>query len=299
MRITVRVPATSANLGPGFDCFGLALELCNEVTIDTDAEPGVTWEGEGAVELPTDGSDLVSRTIAHVGSLHDMRPPPLRLSALNRIPLERGLGSSSAAAVAGVVLGSRIFDLSIDGHNAPPDSMPSHDAHSVFAIAARIEGHPDNAAAAAFGGFTIAPPDGDVRRLDVDPAVRPVALVPLDVRLPTAEARRALPDRVDRADAIFNAAHAALVVEALTRDPSLLRAALRDRLHQEVRLDLVPAVREVFRDLVGAGIPACVSGAGPSLLAFESDERPVPDLGEGWRVLRTAVRPTGFEVLPS
>ncbi len=299
MRLTVRVPATSANLGPGFDCFGLALELCNEVTIDTDAEPGVTWEGEGADELPTDGSDLVSRTIAHVGSLHDMRPPPLRLSGLNRIPLERGLGSSSAATVAGVVLGSRIFDLSIDGHNALRDGMPFHDAYSVFAIAARIEGHPDNAAAAAFGGFTIALPDGDVRRLDVDPAVRPVALVPLDVRLPTAEARRALPDRVDRADAIYNAAHAALVVEALTRDPSLLRDALRDRLHQEVRLDLVPAVREVFRDLVGAGIPTCVSGAGPSLLAFESDRRTVPDLGEGWRVLRTAVRPAGFEVLPS
>ena len=193
-----------------------------------------------------------------------MRPPPLRLSGLNRIPLERGLGSSSAATVAGVVLGSRIFDLSIDGHNALRDGMPFHDAYSVFAIAARIEGHPDNAAAAAFGGFTIALPDGDVRRLDVDPAVRPVALVPLDVRLPTAEARRALPDRVDRADAIYNAAHAALVVEALTRDPSLLRDALRDRLHQEVRLDLVPAVREVFRDLVGAGIPICVSGAGPT-----------------------------------
>lgn len=299
MRLTVRVPATSANLGPGFDCFGLALELCNEVTIDTDAEPGVTWEGEGANELPTDGSDLVSRTIAHVGSLHDMRPPPLRLSGLNRIPLERGLGSSSAAAVAGVVLGSRIFDLSIDGHNALRDGMPFHDAYSVFAIAARIEGHPDNAAAAAFGGFTIALPDGEVRRLDVDPAVRPVALVPLDVRLPTAEARRALPDLVDRADAIYNAAHAALVVEALTRDPSMLRDALRDRLHQEARLDLVPAVREIFRDLVGAGIPICVSGAGPSLLAFESDRRTVPDLGEGWRVLRTAVRPTGFEVLPS
>ena len=299
MRITVRVPATSANLGPGFDCFGLALELCNEVMIDTDAEPGVTWEGEGVDELPTDGSDLVSRTIAHVGSLHDVRPPPMRLSGVNRIPLERGLGSSSAAAVAGVVLGSRLFDPGIDGHGALRDGMSFHDARSVFAIAARVEGHPDNAAAAAFGGFTIALPSGDVRRLDVDPAVRPVALVPLDVRLPTAEARRALPDRVERADAIYNAAHAALVVEALTRDPSLLRDALRDRLHQEARLELVPTVRELFRDLVDRGVPVCVSGAGPSLLAFESDERTVPDPGEGWRVLRTAVREAGFEVLPS
>jgi homoserine kinase len=297
VRIGVRVPATSANVGPGFDCFGLALELCNEVTIDTDAEPGVSWEGEGADELPTDGSDLISRTIAFVGSLHDLRPPPLRLSGVNRIPLERGLGSSSAAAVAGVVLGSRLFDLSIDGHNALRDGEPFFDAYSVFALAARVEGHPDNAAAAAFGGFTIALPEGDVRRLDVDPRVRPVALIPLDVRLPTAEARRALPDLVERSDAISNAAHAALVVHALTRDPDLLKVALHDRLHQDVRLELVPTVREVFRELTHRGVPVCVSGAGPSLLAFESEERPVPDPGEGWRVLRTSVRARGVEVV--
>jgi len=293
MRLTVRVPATSANLGPGFDCFGLALDLCNEVTIDTEAEPGVSWEGEGSDELPTDGSDLISRTIAHVGSFHEMTPPPLRLTGVNRIPLERGLGSSSAAAVAGVVLGSRLFDLAIDGHH----SSKGHDPYSVFALAAQIEGHPDNAAPAAFGGFTIAMPDGFVRRLDPHRDLLPVVLIPGTVRLPTTEARRALGAEVSREDAVFNAAHAALMVEALTRDPSLLSTAIRDRLHQEVRLSLVPEVLEVFRLVSGANVPVCVSGAGPSLLAFGSDRHPVPDPGEGWQVLRPGIRADGFEVI--
>jgi homoserine kinase len=297
VRITVRVPATSANLGPGFDCFGLALDLCNEVTLDTDAEPGVAWEGEGADELPTDGSDLISRTIAHVGSFHDLTPPPMRLTGRNRIPLERGLGSSSAATVAGVVLGSRLFDLSIDGHG----SSTGHDPYSVFALAAEIEGHPDNAAPAAFGGFTIAMPErgGLVHRLDPHPSLRPAVLVPEAIRLPTAEARGALPVQVSREDATFNAAHAALMVEAITRDPSLLRAAMRDRLHQQVRLSLVPGAHEVFRSVSSANVPVCVSGAGPSLLAFESDEHPLPDPGAGWTVLRVGARARGFEVLAS
>ena len=291
MRLTVRVPATSANLGPGFDCFGLALDLCNEVTIDTDAEPGVSWEEEGAGELPTDGSDLVSRTIARVGASHDMTPPPLRLHGTNRIPLERGLGSSSAAAVAGVVLGSRLFDLSIDGHGT--DRGP--DPYSVFRLAAEIEGHPDNAASATYGGFTIVA-DEKVHRLDVHPDVRPAILVP-QTRLSTATARDVLPPEVARADAVFNAAHAGLLVHALTREPSLLREALRDRLHQEARLGLIPPARLVFERLWTAGVPVCVSGAGPALLAFESHDRSVPDLGDGWRTLRLPVRPTGVQVL--
>ena len=121
MRITVRVPATSANLGPGFDCFGLALDLCNEVTVDTEAEPGVTWEGEGADELPTDGTDMVSRAIAYTVEricidwrLPNASIPAFALHGVNRIPLARGLGSSAAAAVAGVqiarvLLGCRTF----------------------------------------------------------------------------------------------------------------------------------------------------------------------------------------------
>lgn len=291
MRITVRVPATVANLGPGFDCFGLALDLCNEVTIDTDAEPGVTWEGEGAEELPTDGSDLVSTTVAHVGSLHNFAMPPLRLSSVNRIPLQRGLGSSSAAAIAGVVLGSRLFDLSIDGHN----STVGYDPYSVFALAAEIEGHPDNAAPAAFGGLTVIA-DGDVVRMEPHPALRPVVLIP-EVRVSTASARQAVAEHVSRGDAIYNIAHGALTVHALTQDPDLLLVALHDRIHQQARLELVPLVHTAFQDLRGRGIPVCVAGSGPSLLAFESDLRPVPDPGEGWTALRPGVRANGFEVI--
>jgi homoserine kinase len=279
VRLTVRVPATSANLGPGFDCFGLALDLCNEVTVDTGAAPGVAWEGEGASELPTDGSDLVSHVMASVAEVTGGNLPPMRLDGLNRIPLERGLGSSSAAAVAGAAIALRIL-----GEAATPDA--------VFGHAARIEGHPDNAGPAVFGGFTIALPDGTVHRFDPHPDLHPVALVPGD-RLPTAEARRALPGDVPREDAVFNVAHAALTVEALTRDPSLLGEALQDRLHQDARLALVPAVLEVFRALQGDGVPVCVSGAGPTLLAFPREPLAVP---EGWRVIEPGIRSRGFEL---
>lgn len=289
MRATVRVPATSANLGPGFDCFGLALELCNEVTVDTDAPAAVSWEGEGALELPADGSDMVSRTIGAVAAEMGLPAPAAALHGVNGIPLERGLGSSSAAAVAGVVLASVLLDLGLHS-----------DLRSVFVTAARAEGHPDNAAPAVYGGFTVALDDGFVRRFDPHPDLRPVLLVP-SVRLSTAEARAALAPEVSRADAVFNAAHAALMVEALTRDPSLLPVALQDRLHQEARLALVPEVAEVVDELRRAHVPVCVSGAGPTLLAFERPGGPQIThelLGDGapWRILRPAVRAAGFEL---
>jgi homoserine kinase len=296
MRVTVRVPATSANLGPGFDSFGVALDLCNDVTVDTDAAPAVTWEGEGADELPTDGTDVVSRTIASIAATMEIEVPPVSIHGHNRIPVARGLGSSSAAAVAGVVLASRLLDLGIDGHTAEP---ASRDVYSVFANAAQIEGHPDNAAPATYGGLTIAM-EGYVRRLEPHPDLRPVVLVP-EVQLATDEARRALPERVALADAVFNVAHAALMVEALTRDPELLRIALRDRLHQDARLELVPEMADVFHELRGRHVPVCVSGAGPSLLAFPlGEQREIPDewLGGagGWRALPLAIRREGFTV---
>jgi homoserine kinase len=296
MRVTARVPATSANLGPGFDCFGLALDLCNEVTADTDAEPGVEWEGEGADELPADGGDLITRTMEGVAARLGLTLPPVRLSAINRIPLERGLGSSSSAAVAGVVLASALLDVGI--HTDP---------FSTFSLAADIEGHPDNAAAAVFGGFTIASPDGIVRRLDTHPDLHPVAIVPPE-RLATTEARAALAPSVPREDAVYNVAHAALVVDALTRDPSLLEGALRDRLHQDARLSLlfqrISSLDDVISVLERAHLPWCVSGAGPTLLVF--DRAPGADLSiaslgvsSAWRILRLGVRASGFELVSS
>lgn len=285
MRVTVRVPATSANLGPGFDCFGLAFDLCNEVTADTDGEPGAVWEGEGEGELATDGSDMVSRSIVHVMAELDRPAPPIGLRGVNRIPLERGLGSSSSATVAGVALGLRLAAAAAE----PPD---------VFAFAAQLEGHPDNAAAACWGGFTIAVPGLMPRRITPHPDLRPVLLVPGDVRLPTAMARAALPDTVGRADAIFNVGHAALMVEALREHPSLLLEAMRDRLHEEARLAMIPEVREVVQMIRAAGVPVCVSGAGPTLLAFAPPGTTVPDPGGAWRILEPAVRATGFEFVP-
>jgi homoserine kinase len=289
VRIAVRVPATSANLGPGFDCFGLALDLCNEVTVDTGADPGVTWEGEGAEELPTDGTDVVSRAIARTVERQRRHHPgaeigSFALHGVNRIPLERGLGSSSAAAVAGValarvLLGSAGFD----------------DAYSTFAYAAEIEGHPDNAAPATYGGLTVVA--GSVHRFDPHPEIDPVVLVPGRLRLPTFDARKALPSTVARDDAVFNIGHAALALVGLLQgDLDLLHVALHDRLHEDARAALIPEVATILGDLRSRQVPACLSGAGPSILAFERDGHLVGDLPDGWRVTRPGVRADGVEV---
>ena len=285
MRLVARVPATVANLGPGFDCFGLALELCNEVTIDTDARPGVSWEGEGADELPTDGTDMVSRAMRHVAGSARRELPPFGLHSVNRIPLERGLGSSAAAAVAGIGLAYVLLDL--------PDEP---DPYTTFSLASELEGHPDNAAAAVYGGLTLAADDVRPLRLDPHPSLRPAVLIAEGLRLSTDEARRVLAPQVARADAVFNLGRAAMAVVALTERPDLLGPALEDRLHQDVRLSLLPEVREMFERVRAVGVPVCVCGAGPSLLAFESGSRAVPDPGPGWRVLRIAPRAAGVEV---
>src|SRR5438105_15336161 len=252
MRVTVRIPATSANLGPGFDSFGLAWDLCNELVVDTAAPPGVSWEGEGADELPADGSDLIGRVMSAVAGRMSLPLAPLARRGRTLIPLERGLGSSSAATVAGVVAASALLDLGIDA-----------DPISVFAMAAEIEGHPDNVAAAVFGGFTIALDDGTVHRLEPHPGLRPALLVPR-FRMSTTAARAVLPESVPRMDATANVARAAIEVEALTSDPSLLPLALVDRLHEDVRLATMPEVADVIQALARDHVPVCISAAAPS-----------------------------------
>jgi homoserine kinase len=284
MRFTARAPATSANLGPGFDCFGLALDLCNEVTLDTELEPGVSWEGEGAGELPTDGTDIVTQAMAGAAEAAGATLPGFALQGVNRIPLQRGLGSSSAARVAGVALASRLLRL---------DPDPSR----MLRLASSLEGHGDNAAAAILGGLTLAFSDRDAVRLEPHPSLRPVALVPNHTTVSTEAARAALPSSTSLSDAFYNAGRSALALLALTQRPDLLADALEDRLHQQVRLGLAPDAEKLFRSLKGNGIPVCVSGSGPTLLAFETDDRPVPEPGEGWRALRLAVRALGVEIL--
>lgn len=276
MRLRVEVPATVANLGPGFDSFGLALGLRNVVEVDTAAPPSVTWSGEGADELPTDGSDLVSRAIREAAG---SSMPDLAMRGENAIPLERGLGSSAAAAVAGALLGQALAGCE-----------PS--LADAFALASRLDGHPDNAAAAAFGGFTVVV-DGAVVRRDPHPALDPLVLIPLHERVATAAARRALPASLPVAEVVAVASRAAAVALAMTDDPALLIHALRADFHEGPRLALVPAVRSIAEELRAAGVPVCVAGSGPTLIAFPArgDRVALPE--RGWRVVRPGVSARG------
>jgi homoserine kinase len=283
MPFTVRVPATAANLGPGFDVLALALDLWNEIEVDLDAAPAVEVAGEGMGELPEDASNLVFRSMTYLAREAGGSFPPFALRCTNRIPLERGLGSSAAAVVAGLVAADRLLDAGLD-------------ADRFLEVAVDIEGHPDNVAGCLRGGLVLAYLSNAgwrAERLDPHPSLRPVLLVPEHERLATADARRVLPREVPLADAAFNAGRSALAVVALTERPELLRTALEDRLHQPRRLPLVPAARAVFEELRQAGIPVCVAGAGPSLLAFESEGATVPDLGPSWRMLRLRVSSGG------
>jgi homoserine kinase len=279
MRLRVRTPATVANLGPGFDALALAVDLENEVELDTEAAPAVVVEGEGAGELPEDASNLVFRSMAYLAREAGGSLPPFRLRCRNAIPLERGLGSSSAATVAGLLLANEVI-------GSPLDST------ALLEVAVDIEGHPDNVAACIFGGLVIAYLSEEgwrAERLEAHPSLSPVLFVPEEERVPTADARRILPREVPLSDAAHNVGRAALAVIALTARPEILLEALDDRLHQARRLALAPASRALYQDLRDAGVAVCVAGAGPSLLAFEADAPKVPELGPGWRVLRPHV----------
>ena len=285
MRLLARAPATVANLGPGFDALALALDLWNEAVLDTDAEPGVVVSGEGAGELPEDWSNLVVRALAAVAGETGGALPRFRLECDNRIPIERGLGSSAAAVVSGVLLADRLL-----GARLAPDRL--------LQVAVDLEGHADNVAACLRGGLVLAYlSSGGWRAAALEPheGVRPVLLVP-EERLATDDARRVLPQQVPLRDAAFNAGRAALAVLALTQRPDLLAEAVEDRLHQPRRLPLVPAVRAVYEDLRARGVPVCLAGAGPSLLAFETEASPVPDVGVSWRTIRAAIATDGAAV---
>lgn len=283
--VRVRAPATSANLGPGFDALGLALELYDEVTarvVDGPARVAVT--GQGAAELPGDESHLVVRA-AHA-AFHELgtAPPGLELSCHNRIPQARGLGSSSAAIVAGILTARALVQ----------GGAERLDDAAVLRLAAAIEGHPDNVAPCLRGGFTIAwtGPDG-ARAVSRRPAdgVLPTVFVP-DARGLTATARAALPASVPHADAALTAGRAALLVHALTAEPGLLFEATEDRLHQVYRAPGMPATAALVERLREAGVAAVVSGAGPSVIALT----PVPpqfDAGRIWQVFSIPVDQVG------
>jgi homoserine kinase len=298
--VTVRVPATSANLGPGFDSLGLALSLYD--TVRARVLPSglhVTVTGAGADEVERGEGHLVIRAMRVAFAAIGAQPPGIEISCGNDVPQGFGLGSSAAAIVSGVLAARAL--AGVNGDKALPDD-------AVLQLAADLEGHPDNVAACLLGGVTVswASPTG-VRAARLTPlaGLAPVLCVPA-VPLSTQTARKALPAQVSHADAAANSARAALLIAALTVQPDLLLAGTEDFLHQPYRAAAMPATAALIERLRMAGIAAVVSGAGPSVLALTvSGTQPgaaevaaiASEAGPVWRVLPLAVDADGAVLL--
>ncbi|WP_431875609.1 homoserine kinase [Micromonospora marina] len=287
--VRVRVPATSANLGPGFDALGLALGRHDDVTAEvTDGGVRVSVTGEGAGELPSDERHLIVTAMRAAFDALGAQPAGLALECVNRIPQARGLGSSSAAIVAGVLAARALV---ADGDRRMDDD-------AALRLAAEMEGHPDNVAPCLLGGFTIAwtePGGARAVSLPVATAVRPTVFVPAERGL-TSVARAALPATVPHADAASNAGRAALLVHALTADPALLLPATVDRLHQDQRAPGMPGTAALVAALRAADVAAVVSGAGPTVLALSE----VPagfQAGTDWRRWELPIDVSGARVI--
>lgn len=264
--VRVVVPATSANLGPAFDSAGLALTVFDDLVAMVTDDDGVLVEisGEGEASLPRDDRHLVVQSMRTAFEAMGADAPGLVLRCINSIPHGRGLGSSAAAIIGGMVLARALV---VDGRDRLSDD-------DVLQLALAREPHPDNIAAALHGGFTVSWLDdggrADAVRMDPHVDLRPVVFVP-PMELSTERARLLLPESVPLADAARNIARAALLVHALTSDPSRLLPATDDRIHQDYREQAYPQSRALVRLLRDAGVPAVVSGAGPTVLAFADD----------------------------
>ncbi|AXI79464.1 homoserine kinase [Peterkaempfera bronchialis] len=292
--VRVRVPATSANLGPGFDAFGLALGLYDDVVVRVaDSGLHVDIAGEGADTLARDERHLVVRSLRAAFEVLGGQPRGLEVVCANRIPHGRGLGSSSAAICAGIVAARAV---TIGGPSALDDA-------GLLALASELEGHPDNVAACLYGGFTVAWTEDDTARairLDPSPEVVPVVFVPATPLL-TETARGLLPRTVPHADAAVNAGRAALLVEALTRRPELLLPATEDRIHQDYRSAAMPESTALVAALRAEGVAAVVSGAGPTVLALAHDgtaDKLTHFAGPEWAAHRLELDHRGASVLP-
>ncbi len=267
---TAVVAASSANLGPGFDSLGLALSLYDEIVVET-TESGLTVEveGEGAGQVPLDGSHLVVRAIEHGLQAVGASAAGLKLRCRNDIPHSRGLGSSAAAVVGGLA--------AVNGLVTQIGSTPMADA-DLIQLASEFEGHPDNASAAVLGGAVVSwtahegvLPRYGATTLRLHPDIRLFSAIP-ENRSSTAETRVLLPTEVSHVDARFNVSRAALLVVALTERPDLLMEATEDVLHQPQRAPAMPASAEYLRILRRCGVAAVLSGAGPSVLAMSVEQ---------------------------
>ncbi|MFD7412812.1 homoserine kinase [Kitasatospora purpeofusca] len=298
--VRVRVPATSANLGPGFDAFGLALGLYDDVVVRVaDSGLSVDIAGEGAETLPRDERHLLVRSMRAAFDLLGGQPRGLEVVCANRIPHGRGLGSSSAAICAGIVAARAV---TIGGPSALDDD-------GLLALASELEGHPDNVAACLRGNFTVAWTEEDrARAIALEPSaeVVPVVFVP-STEVLTETARGLLPKTVPLADAAANAGRSALLVEALTRRPDLLLTATEDRIHQDYRASAMPDSAALVAALRAENVPAVISGAGPTVLALtdEAGVQKVLDFaadhggnGPAFAAHRLELDRTGASVLP-
>jgi homoserine kinase len=295
-RVHVRAPATSANLGPGFDTLGLALTLYDDVVASVRAA-GLVVEvaGEGAHQVPHDETHLVVRSMRAAFDRLGGQPGGIELAAANRIPHGRGLGSSAAAIVAGILLARALV----------PDGEAALPGPAVLGLAAELEGHPDNVAACLLGGLTVAWIDAgraSAVRVTCDPAIRPVLLIPPSTAS-TDAARARLPAEVSHTDATFNASRAALLVTALTGKLHALPAATEDRLHQPYRAPAMPQTAGLMARLRAAELAAVVSGAGPAVLVLARTASEAHRAGrlvpEGWRTIEAAIDLAGAHVAGS
>ncbi|OLT29536.1 homoserine kinase [Actinomadura sp. CNU-125] len=297
--VSVRTPATSANLGPGFDSLGLALTLHDDVEVAViDDATVIEVDGEGAEVADRGERHLIVTTlraafdrIAELGASGPGQPKGVRLRCRNRIPHSRGLGSSSAAIIAGLIAARALH---------PDGSVLDDD--EVLRLATEIEGHPDNVAPCLAGGLTVAwtTPDGP-RLVRLDPRIdQVVAFVP-EQRLATERARGLLPETVPHADAAANAGRAALLVAALTAGlDGVLLDATQDRLHQDYRAPAMPDSAALVARLRDAGVPAVISGAGPTVLSFTTASQVDSmelQLGNGWHEHPLQVADRGAHVV--
>lgn len=265
--VTVRVPATTANLGPAFDCMGLALNMYATVSLERASEFTIDIRGYGAEKLSRGPDNLVYRSVCSLYRRSGRTPPPLRVRCRNVIPLNRGLGSSAAAVVGGLVAADALEGKKLSDNE-------------LLDLAVRLEGHPDNVAPALLGGCQVVVADGDevmTSAVPIKRGLRGVIFVP-QVEAPTKQARDLLPANVPRGDAVFNVGRAAMLVLALSQGRwDLLSAATQDRLHQRPRQAMFPAMGDLFEAATAAGADGVfLSGAGPTVLALtRHDPEPI------------------------
>lgn len=283
--VTLEVPATSANLGPGFDALGLALDYFDTLTASIAEGVNVTVEGEGAGRLPSGERHLVVRAMMRGFEHAGVEVPGVRLHCVNRIPHSRGMGSSSAAIVGGLAVARALLN--------DPGTL-SDDV--LLMLANDIEGHPDNVAPAIFGGFTISGQSEDdvwAIRSPINPDLSAVVFIP-PTPLSTKTARGLLPDAVPHREAAANAGRAALLVAALAGEFASLHRATEDFLHQNYRASAMPESAALMQRLRAEGVPAIISGAGPTVLAFTAPglrcaDELIAGCPDGWRALHLAI----------